>query len=44
MVSIIIPTLNEEKALPETLHHVLQQAGTMKSLSSTGAEWTELVR
>src|SRR5689334_14196203 len=36
MVSIIIPTLNEEKALPETLHHVLQQAGSYEVLIVDG--------
>ena len=36
MVSIIIPTLNEEKALPETLHHVLQQAGSYEVIVVDG--------
>src|SRR6476660_906053 len=36
MVSIIIPTLNEEKALPATLHHVRRQAGSYEVIVVDG--------
>ncbi len=44
MISVIIPTLNEEKALPETLPHLLRQQGDFEvivvdggSIDRTGA-------
>jgi rSAM/selenodomain-associated transferase 2 len=36
MVSIIIPTLNEEKALPQTLHKLLRQPGSFEVIVVDG--------
>jgi rSAM/selenodomain-associated transferase 2 len=36
MISVIIPTLNEEKALPETLHHLLEQPGDFEVIVVDG--------
>jgi rSAM/selenodomain-associated transferase 2 len=36
MVSVIIPTLNEEKALPETLRHLLEQPGDFEVIVVDG--------
>lgn len=36
MISVIIPTLNEEKALPVTLHHVLVQPGDYEMIVVDG--------
>jgi rSAM/selenodomain-associated transferase 2 len=36
MVSVIIPTLNEEKALPETLHQLLRQSGDFEVIVVDG--------
>jgi rSAM/selenodomain-associated transferase 2 len=36
MISVIIPTLNEEKALPETLHHLSRQPGDFEVIVVDG--------
>jgi len=36
MISVIIPTLNEEKALPETLRHLLGQPGDFEVIVADG--------
>lgn len=36
MISVIIPTLNEEKALPETLHHLSRQLGDVEVIVVDG--------
>lgn len=36
MISVIIPTLNEEKALPVTLHHILVQPGDYEVIGVDG--------
>lgn len=36
MISIIIPTFNEEKVLPETLHHLLRQPGDFEIIVVDG--------
>ena len=36
MISVIIPTLNEEKALPDTLRHLLGQAGEFEVIVVDG--------
>ena len=36
MISVIIPTLNEEKALPDTLRHLLGQAGDFEVIVVDG--------
>ena len=36
MISVIIPTLNEEKALPETLPHLLRQQGDFEVIVVDG--------
>ena len=34
MISVIIPTFNEEKALPATLRHLLEQLGDYEVIVS----------
>jgi len=36
MISIIIPTFNEEKVLPETLYHLLRQPGDFEIIVVDG--------
>jgi rSAM/selenodomain-associated transferase 2 len=47
MISVILPALNEEKALPETLRHVLRQRGTYEVIvvdGGSGDRTREIVR
>ena len=36
MISVIIPTYNEERILPETMHHLLRQPGVYEVIVVDG--------